>query len=861
VAQISFTEVTGQTFGSEWLGADGRSIAWGDYDNDGWPDLFVAENFGFSLALYHNEGDGRFTDRAAVLQPGLPLGNWGGGATFGDYDNDGDLDIYVPVGAFVSAWRGRNPLLRNEGKQFQEVGLEAGLTDSLPTDNVVWLDYDRDGHIDLYTGNLSCAPADPAVRNKLYRNQGDGTFRDVTAEVGLDVQIVHSAGEFDCAGGSNGGMAAGDFNGDGWPDLYVGAFRDRNRLFLSDGKGGFQDATTNEIGDPGEAYGVAVGDIDNDGDLEIFQGAGGSNTGQQRSLMLLNLGQGQFLDVTEGVGLSALRGEDVNPTLADIDNDGDLDLLTDGFPAYFFRNNGDITFTELSSLTGTFNEHALGDFDLDGFLDLAGEGFFHTRDNGNHYLRVEAVGVKSNRDGLGARLFATSGELKQMREIGGSTGFYQHERAAHFGLGQHSKVDRLEIRWPSGQVDVLEGIPVDQKIRVIEGQQQYHPIQPVTWAHNLPDSAVSGAALQLEATVRPALFEASARIVQVSADLSGIGGPAEILLSKQGDGAYNLETSTVVNASGGPKDLWIEVEQQTAAGSYRTYLAKTIAVLPAIWLSEDLRIFVDGVTEGWKAASGPNVDLALQEESVVYEGRSAIALQGEGPRRPLISWEVRFQPAAPVDIGGYASLRLAFHPGEAVFPDFVFDGTPAPYIMVFANDNNPQVARLVGGWNSPPFDLVRREVKDWQVVEIPLRDLGLRGPLKELRLGWNVEGRFYIDDLRLVAATPPPATLVEENHTSSLPSSFSLSQNFPNPFNSETVILFALPERGEVELAVYNLAGQQVAKLVEGAREAGSYAVRWDGRDECGRELASGIYLYRLRAGKRMETRKLVLVR
>jgi hypothetical protein len=179
--------------------------------------------------------------------------------------------------------------------------------------------------------------------------------------------------------------------------------------------------------------------------------------------------------------------------------------------------------------------------------------------------------------------------------------------------------------------------------------------------------------------------------------------------------------------------------------------------------------------------------------------------------------------------------------------------------MVFANDNSPH--RVVGGWNSPPFDLVRRAVKDWQVVEIPLRDLGLRSPLKELRLGWNVEGRFYIDDLRLVAAKHPPVTVVEEERTISLPQSFSLSQNFPNPFNSETVILFALPERGEVELAVYNLAGQQVAALVQGAREAGSYAVRWDGRDGHGRELASGIYLYRLRAGKRMETRKLVLVR
>ena len=154
-----------------------------------------------------------------------------------------------------------------------------------------------------------------------------------------------------------------------------------------------------------------------------------------------------------------------------------------------------------------------------------------------------------------------------------------------------------------------------------------------------------------------------------------------------------------------------------------------------------------------------------------------------------------------------------------------------------------------------------RAAKDWQVVEIPLSDLGLRGPIEEPRLGWNVEGTFYLDDIRLVAAPPPAVTVVEEERTTSLPQVFSLSQNYPNPFNSDTVIRFALPQSGEVELAVFNLAGQQVATLVQGQWEAGSYAVRWDGRDEGGKGLASGVYLYRLRAGKQVETRKLALVR
>jgi len=288
----------------------------------------------------------------------------GGGAIFGDYDNDGDLDLFVPIGSYKSLARDLNVLLRNDRGEFTDVTLAAGLTDSLSTDNALWLDYDRDGNIDLYTGNVN----DPTFRNKLYRNTGKGTFTDVTEEAGLDIQFRPEDG------GSNGGMAAGDFNNDGWPDLYIGAWNSENRLFLNDGQGGFQDATTDEIGDPGQAFGVAVGNIDNDGNLDIFQAAGGGwREGLQRSLMLLNRGEGRFLDVTEGVGLSALGATLVTGSgLADIDNDGHLDLLTLG--PFLFINNGDGTFVNETSRSGISGiliyTLSFGDYDLDGFLDV-----------------------------------------------------------------------------------------------------------------------------------------------------------------------------------------------------------------------------------------------------------------------------------------------------------------------------------------------------------------------------------------------------------------------------------------------------------------------------------------------------------
>jgi hypothetical protein len=149
------------------------------------------------------------------------------------------------------------------------------------------------------------------------------------------------------------------------------------------------------------------------------------------------------------------------------------------------------------------------------------------------------------------------------------------------------------------------------------------------------------------------------------------------------------------------------------------------------------------------------------------------------------------------------------------------------------------------------------------VKEIPLEVLNVEGPIQSIYFNGNLTGTFYLDDVRLVAVPPPlSATAVLEEHTASLPQAFALAQNFPNPFNSSTVIHFSLPEDSEVELVVYNIAGQQVARLAQGRREAGTYTVNWNGRDERGQELASGMYLYRLRTGREpVEARKLLLIR
>ena len=673
---------------------------------------------------------------------------------------------------------------------------------------------------------------------------------DVTEESGLKVPQTADSENFL---GSNGGMIASDFDDDGWPDLYVGVYEAPNHLFLNGEQGHFRDATTGEIDDPGQAYGAASGDIDNDGDLDLFQAAGGGGgAGAYRSLMLQNLGAGQFLDVTEGVGLSALGSDNtLGPNLADIDNDGDLDLLTSN-PHFLFLNNGDGIFvdrTSLSGLTHVQSHIATGDYDLDGFLDIATRStLYRNNRNANHWLRVELAGRESNRSGIGARLIATSGDLLQGQEILGGRGYAQDEMVAHFGLGQRTQVDRLEIRWPSGQVEVLSDIPADQKIRVIEGQDSYHRVQPTTWDRDLPTSVVDGTSLQFNVVVRPALFDATAQITRVRADLSPLGGPVSAPLTREAEGVYALQTTLEVDATSGLKEVRIAIEQETFLGPYRTTLVEKIDVLPATWPDVEKPLFTDAVAGTWQVEDPARLALDSQSRTEVFEGESALELESLVSFSffsALTPWGATFRLADPVDSGGYRALRFAFHGGNSSL--WQFGG-----VWMYVNQN------LVGAVS------IHRRIsleKSWQEVEIPLEEFRLQGPIESIHFGGEFEGTFYIDDIRLIPAPPPTPTAVVEERTEAGPQTFALEQNYPNPFNSSTIIRFALPQRTEVELVAYNLAGQRVASLVEGMREAGMHTLHWDGRDNAGQALASGVYLYRLRAGVREETRKLLLVR
>ena len=491
----------------------GGGAAVGDYDSDGLLDIYVTNSAGAN-ALYRNNGDGTFTDVAGVAGVDDSMAT-GYGAGWGDYDNDGDLDLFV-------ANLGTSKLFRNNGAgAFTDVTAEARVGDPNPehtTMGITWGDYDQDGYIDLlvvrHLSQADYAPDDfssnfvTAVRPlALYHNNGDGTFTNVTSMLG-DSSIYPS----DVKGASF-KPAFLDYDNDGDPDIYVvndfGQENYPNVLWRNDGPDGTGAWTFTDVSAASGAdlrmsgMGLAVGDYDNDGDLDFYI----SNCGD--SEFLENQGDGTFTNITERTGtgrghIPENAGNDLSfgwgAVFVDLDNDGLLDLYyvagqmdsepemnLEHQPNAVFVNNGDGTFFDISALSrgddpGSGREVAAADFNSDGLVDLfvvnlgkldgtpgIARLFINTSDNTNHWLGIRTIGTTSNRDGIGTRITMTAGGVTQIREMGASQGHASHSVVpVHFGLGTATRADVVEIRWPGGTVQILTDVPADQLLTVTE---------------------------------------------------------------------------------------------------------------------------------------------------------------------------------------------------------------------------------------------------------------------------------------------------------------------------------------------------------------------------------------------------------
>jgi len=357
----------------------------------------------------------------------------------------------------------------------------------------------------------------------------------------------------------------------------------------------------------------------------------------------------------------------------------------------------------------------------------------------------------------------------------------------------------------------------------------------------LPEAILSGRPVEIDAVIRVDGHPDGEAPV-VTADLSGLGGPPDLVLPAIADNRYRLETS-LPPLQPGTGMLVIRVAQQTPLDRLTTELQHRILIAP----SADLVIAADQVGPAWALALDGGLEQVAAGAVTAHEGDAALSFVVDKEQRSSwLGWRLSLRPEDPLDTSGYSSLRFAFHRGD-----------------VEVGDRDRFTAAVQPGKSVNLFDegLVDKSVAGWQVIEIPLERFELAGPVAAIRFLGTLKGTFHLDDLRIRTAAPAPNTAVLEELAAAVPGDFALEQNRPNPFNSSTVIRFVLPASDRVELAVYNLAGQRVATLVKGAREAGVYAVRWGGRDTSGQALASGVYLYRLQSGERVESRKLLLLK
>ena len=521
-AKLDFRHQSSGTSEKYLIESMGSGVAMFDYDNDGRLDLFFVNGAAltdpmppgreadksdprFWNRLYHNNGDGTFTD--VTQQAGVKGHSYGMGVAAGDYDNDGYADLYVTN-------FGRNILYHNNGDgTFTDVTRSAGVECGGWSSSACWVDYDRDGRLDLivtrylqwdYALNLYCGEKKPGFRSYchpehfkpvthvVYHNNGDGTFTDVTARCG-----------FAKSPGKGLGVAINDFDRDGWPDVLVANDSFPQQLFRNKRDGSFE-----EVGLPaGVAYdddgktfagmGLDFDDYDNDGWPDVFIN---SLSNQRYALFRGIEGSFEYVSGSAGVGAITALYSGWGAKFVDYDNDGWRDLfvgqghvmdnieLTQPSIRYLqtplLMRNLRGKFEDVSRRSGApfsvpraARGVACGDLNNDGFIDIAincNNGscvvLRNQGGNGNHWLTVDTVGVKSNRDGIGARLTLTAESGAKQVAMVSTAGSYQSssDKRVHFGLGTDRRARRLEIHWPSGIVQKLDGIDADQILKVKE---------------------------------------------------------------------------------------------------------------------------------------------------------------------------------------------------------------------------------------------------------------------------------------------------------------------------------------------------------------------------------------------------------
>ena len=874
---------------------ENQAVAFGDYNDDGWVDLYITRGNSDDGTSYTNLF---FTNQSGTFvkeTSGDPatVDSTSGGATWGDYNNDGYLDLYV-----ANAQNGASPPFGTATPKQNHLfmGGPGGLT--LATDagaiidsvedsrHVGWGDYNNDGFIDMFVDNGRVGGFGPLKgRNSFYRNNGNGTFTQI--DVGNLVSDDNAYKTF----GSGFGWA--DYNNDGYPDIFNGGGGGpNNRLWKNNGDGsGFTEVLSAIFQDsnyPTSTLGVSWGDFDNDGDMDIFLAnmIDGDNVGYNYLYENLTTAQKDSFHIIRGnTDIDTTFDYSMGTVWEDFDNDGDLDLfVANNGNAWFdisrfYINSGypNYNLTPISSVVetldpgdGTQRGYARGaaaaDIDNDGDVDLvvARHGkplLYMNNGNSNNYVFIKLTGNgNTNYSAIGAKVYVVAnipeqgGVVKQFREVSAVTGGGgQNDMRQHFGLGSATDIDSIIIKWPaSGVTDIYTNIAVNQYLSytettgvnqrptAVDDSDTTYQDTPVTVDVLANDSDPDGNPLTVDNVGTPA----NGTAVNNGSDVTytpntGFTGTDsfDYVVS---DGHGGLDTAQVLVTVLEPNQAPTAVDDNATTNEDTPV---TIDVLANDSDADGDDLVVSDVTQGSHGSVVINIDSTVTyTPDPDYNGSDTftyVASDGNGGTDTATVF---------IDV-----LPINDPPEIVGLPDVIDMETnqcTSLYMKDYESDIDSPDSTLI--WTFEVSDPAISYTYDDQTDSLTI-------------CSSDIQGTFYLyatltddssaSDRDTITINVSGASAIADM-MKGIPKTYKVAQNFPNPFNPVTTIVYGLPRASEVKIEVYNIAGQIVMSLEDGYKPAGYHKVTFDAT-----QLASGLYFYRVQAGKFNKIMKMILMK
>ncbi len=832
-------------WGRSFNGASNTAI-WFDYDGDGDLDLYVSNGSRPSATSIFNQenflmectGDSTFTSN---LSAGGIVSDQEvtAGATAGDYDGDGDWDMFVTRAASNDLFS-TNPkdnllYINNNDKTFSSLGAGDVVSEDEYSTSAAWVDYDNDGDLDLLVKNGTPEANGIPKKPFLYQNN-NGTLTAVT-----------SAGDLLNFNTYAGAVVWCDYDNDGDQDVYLcsGGDGPYGRLFRNDGGGVFTNVV--QIDSAMRDVGASWADYDNDGDFDLYI----VNTGTNDNILLVNDGTGNFtIDQLSNVVNDGQA--DYGSAWGDFDNDGDLDLFlavskdvgqiiynilyeNSGYPNYTFTM---ITNTVAVTDTNNSRSAAWGDFNRDGFLDLAvvhwdrynPNNIYYNLGNTNHWLQVVPRGTQTNKYGIGVRVKAKAtingNTYWQMREIQSQTGFGSQDQPwAHFGLGDATQVDSLTVYWPvSGITTVFTDVPADQFVTVVEGDLN------VTYTIEAGDTSHF-------------FFGNTGASIEFTANNDADGGDLTVVRYTTGptnnafSGSASAPDGSTVTPDRVATDRYWSITNNGLA-SFTYTISLDITNLPGV-SNPDRLVIVKRAdnTQPWVPVNTTRSGNRLYASGLTSFSEFAIASNTADNSLPVTLQQFNARVEDNVVVLQWVTEaeinNLGFELERSTSP-------AGPFVRIAGYQTHPQLKGQGNTNTRTEYKYRDTQVEPGNVYYYRLYDVDYSGQ------------RSLIGNLRV--------------DMSAVVTEFQLYPNYPNPFNPSTTIRFSIPSSivsgdAPVRLAVYDAAGRLVRTLLEGRGMSGEFTVRWDGKNAYGESVSSGIYYARLQAGIYIKTQKMVLMK